>query len=171
MNMHPYLTNTRISPVDTFYALQTLARREQIWARLTGQNTSLATFPEQAQHKRACKKFAGMKDIPIEQIVGTMESQSDFDHEFRPLKSSLRKKWLNAYHSLANRGWAPVLVHQFGDRYYVEDGHHRVSVARSLGRVSIQAKIWEYPVHSAQPKNSPSPQWMEKNSIAAQCQE
>jgi hypothetical protein len=36
-------------------------------------------------------------------------------------------------------------VHKVGDHYYVEDGHHRVSVARALGIAFIQAKVWEYP--------------------------
>ena len=35
------------------------------------------------------------------------------------------------------------------EKYYVEDGHHRVSVAQSIGMLFIQAKVWEY---SAQEK-------------------
>ncbi|MBN2115935.1 MAG: ParB-like nuclease domain-containing protein [Anaerolineales bacterium] len=148
MNIYSYLTKARISPADKFHALKTIARREQIWARLTGKNTSLATLPKQAPHKCHRREFIGMKDIPVEQIVGTLESQSSFDHEFRPLKNSLQDKWVNAYRSLENGRWAPVLVHRIGNKYYVEDGHHRVSVARLLGKASIQAKIWEYPVHN-----------------------
>ena len=85
-------------------------------------------------------------DIPVEQIKGTVSRQSDFDHKFRPLKSHLRDRWVNSYQALENGGWSPILVHKVGDQYYVEDRHHPVSVARTLGEVFIQAKVWEYPL-------------------------
>jgi hypothetical protein len=170
MNMYP-LTNVRSLLVDKFYALQTLARRESLWAKLTGQSTKLAKFPEQAPRKSPNRTFIGMRDIPIEQIVGTLNRHSDFDHKFRPLKSYLRERWVNVHRALEKGGWAPILVHKVGDQYYVEDGHHRVSVARSLEMTFIQAKIWEYSVHTRQPKSCPTPQWIEKSSVAAQCQD
>jgi hypothetical protein len=37
----------------------------------------------------------------------------------------------------------PIDVYKVGDGYYVIDGHHRVSVARSLGRQSINARVIE----------------------------
>jgi hypothetical protein len=35
----------------------------------------------------------------------------------------------------------PIDVYRVGDGYYVIDGHHRVSVARSLGRDTINARV------------------------------
>jgi uncharacterized protein (DUF1015 family) len=43
-------------------------------------------------------------------------------------------------------GWPPIRVYQVGNLYFVEDGHHRVSVARQLGLKLIEAEIWEYRV-------------------------
>lgn len=146
--MYPQLTNARSSLVDKFYALQTPAWRESIWARLTGQRATLAIFPEQAAEKSPNRKFIGVKDIQVEQIVGTLNRPQDFDHKFRPLKSYLRDRWVNAYLALEKGGWAPIVVHKIGDQYYVEDGHHRVSIARSLGMGFIEANIWEYPVQT-----------------------
>ena len=57
---------------------------------------------------------------------------------------------MNVYLSLEGRIWDPIVVHKVGEQYYVEDGHHRVSVARSLGRTFIEAKVWEYPVQIMQ---------------------
>jgi hypothetical protein len=37
----------------------------------------------------------------------------------------------------------PIDVYKVGDGYYVIDGHHRVSVARSLGRETIPARVVE----------------------------
>ena len=144
MNMHPHLTNVRSSLSDRFYALQTPARRDALWAKLTGQNTSLAIFPEEAPQKSPNRKLIGIKDIPVEQVVGTLNRQSDFDLKFRPLKSYLRDRWVNVYLTHENGGWEPIVVHKVGDAYYVEDGHHRVSVARATGIIFIEAKIWEY---------------------------
>ena len=33
---------------------------------------------------------------------------------------------------------------QVGDRYFVRDGHHRISVARTLGRHFIEAEVTVY---------------------------
>jgi hypothetical protein len=150
MNLYPQLTNVRSSLIDKFYALQAPARRDSIWAGLTGKSTSLARFPEQTPEKSPNRKLAGVKDIQVEQIVGTLNRHSDFDNKFRPLKGHLRDRWVNVYLSLENGGWEPIVVHQIGDRYYIEDGHHRVSIARSLGMGFISARVWEYPVDGKQ---------------------
>ncbi len=167
MNMYPSFTNVRSSIADKFYALQTPARRESIWARLIGQNTSLALFPEEAPRKSPNRKFIGVQDIPVEQIIGTLNRNNDFDHKFRPLKSYLRDRWINVYLSLEKDDWTPIVVHKVGDGYYVEDGHHRVSVARSLGRAFIQAKVWEYPTQAAKKKPCPSEPCAERSSAKA----
>jgi len=164
MNMYPHLTNVRSSLADKFYALQTPARRDSIWAKLTGQSTNLALFPEQAPEKGPNRKFTGPQDIPIEQIVGTLNRQSDFDRKFRPLKSYLRDRWVNTYLTFENGGWSPIVVHKVGENYYVEDGHHRVSVARLLGMAYIQAKVWEYPVCAKQTTKCQSLRHTERRS-------
>lgn len=165
MNMH--LTNTRNLLVDNFYALQTYARRDLLFAKLTGKSTSLTTFPDQVSHKSPNRKFIATQDIPIEQIVGTLNRQSDFDHKFRPLKSSLRDRWINVYQTLQNSGWAPILVHKVGDQYFVEDGHHRVSVARALGMKTIEANVWEHSVQTASVKKCRSTACLERSSVSA----
>jgi hypothetical protein len=37
----------------------------------------------------------------------------------------------------------PIDVYRIGDLYFVEDGHHRVSVARALGDTEIEARVRE----------------------------
>jgi hypothetical protein len=167
MNMYPHLTNVRSSLADKFYALQTPARRDAIWAKLFGQGTNLPMFPEEAPEKSPNRKFIGMKEIPMEQIVGTLNRASDFDHKFRPLKSYLRDRWINVYLALEDGDWPPIVVHKVGEQYYVEDGHHRVSVARSLGRTFIEAKIWEYPAQSMQTQKDEPVLYEAKISVEA----
>jgi hypothetical protein len=35
----------------------------------------------------------------------------------------------------------PVVLVQVGDVYFVRDGHHRISVARALGQLDIEAAV------------------------------
>lgn len=167
--MNPYAspTNIRSYLVYQFSTLRTKAIRDAFWATLIRKNTKLAAFPEQAPTKSPNRKFSGTEDIRVEQIIGTLGRQSDFDHKFRPLKQYLRDRWVNAYLSLDRQGWSPIVVHKFGDHYYVEDGHHRVSVARLLGMVFIQAKVWEYPVEVKQPKKCQPVRCRERSPVKA----
>ncbi len=167
MNMYPSITNINTYVAEKFFTLRTQALRASFWAKLTGQNTRLAVFPEQAPRKSPNRRFMGVNEIPVEKIVGTLNRNNDFDHKFRPLKSYLRDRWVNVYLTLENNGLTPIVVHKVGDGYYVEDGHHRVSVARSLGRTFIQAKVWEYPIQTTKAKPCPSEPCAERSSIKA----
>lgn len=145
MNLYPYFTNLHNSLSHQFFTLRTSARREALWAKLIGRTTELALFPEEAPEKSPNRRFLGVREISLHQIVGTINRKTDFDHKFRPLNEHLRERWVNAYLTLQREGWSPIIVHQVGENYYVEDGHHRVSVAQMLGLAVISAKVWEYP--------------------------
>ncbi|MDQ2692882.1 MAG: ParB/RepB/Spo0J family partition protein [Chloroflexota bacterium] len=146
MNMHPPVTSLRSRLSDNFSSLQSRARRSSLWSSFTGRNMRLEMFPEEASEKSPNRTYTVREEIALKQIIGTLSRQEDFDREFRPLKRYLRDRWVNTYLTLAREGWEPIMVHRVGGRYYVEDGHHRVSVARWLGMTSIQANVWEYPV-------------------------
>ena len=155
MNMYPPLTNIRSHLSDKFSALRRRAVRDTVLAKLIRKNAALALFPEQAPEKSPNRKFCGVEAIPIQQIIGTISRSKDFDHKFRPLKYYLRDRWINTYLSLEREGWSPILVHKVGEYYYVEDGHHRVSVAKLLGMEFIEAKVWDYPIHAKKAMGCP----------------
>jgi hypothetical protein len=140
----PIFTNLRSSAVDVFDAMRTSGRFAALWANLTGKNTKLAKFSASAQASFSNRKYLGVLDIPVEQVVGSLGRSGDFDGQFRPLKKHLRDRWVNIYLSVDN--WPPALLYKIGEEYYVEDGHHRLSVARALGMAFIRAEVWEYPV-------------------------
>jgi len=154
MNIHPSFTNLRSHISYKFSALRTRALRDMFWTKLTGRNSSLATFPEELRYDSPNKKLLGVKEIRVDQIIGTLNRFSDFDHEFRPVKKHLINRWVDTFISLHHDEWSPILVHKIGEQYYVEDGHHRVSVARSVGMVFMEAKIWEYSTIQKQPETS-----------------
>lgn len=150
MNLHLPIINTRSSIARKFFKLQTHALQDALQAISTNQDTSLAAFPWQAPWKSPNRKYSGIREIPLGKIVGTLSKNSSFDHKFRPLKKYLRERWINIYLAFKKDGLTPIVVHKVGEIYYVEDGHYRVSAALSLGRKSIRAKVWEYPVDKAQ---------------------
>ncbi len=86
----------------------------------------------------------GEQVIPLDAIVGTVDRRADeFDRSFRPA-SSTRGRWERIAEA-RKRGEAmpPIDVFQIGDLYFVQDGHHRVSVARAMGDKDINANVVE----------------------------
>lgn len=146
MNTYPFPMYMRSYLSNIFTTLRMQAVKETLWAKLFRRHTKLAIFPEQTSERQVNRRLIDTDDILVEHIVGTLNRQNDFDHKFRPLKGHLKDRWVNTYLSLERDVWSPILVHKVGEKYYVEDGHHRVSVARSLGMVYIPAKVWDYAI-------------------------
>jgi hypothetical protein len=83
------------------------------------------------------------QEIPLAAITATLEPNraEHFDGGFRPAPPA-RCRWLRIW--LAERSGAvlpPISVVRVGATYAVRDGHHRVSVARARGAVSIDAIV------------------------------
>jgi hypothetical protein len=87
----------------------------------------------------------GIHDVPLESIVGTLGREREFNREFLPRDEALRDRW-EEVEELAEgpAGFQPVELYKVGETYFVVDGHHRVSVARSLGVPSIEALVKEF---------------------------
>jgi hypothetical protein len=82
--------------------------------------------------------------VPLDAIVGTVDRTRDFDRDFRPTSQRLRSRW-ERIAAAQRRGEAlpPISLYKVGDLFFVRDGHHRVSVAKSLGRRDIDAYVTE----------------------------
>jgi hypothetical protein len=91
------------------------------------------------------RRAAGLQAISLDSIVGTAEAAKarSFDRRFRPPSSS-RRRWEGIWMA-GRRGAAlpPISVYRLDDRHFVRDGHHRVSVAHSLGMAAIDAEVTE----------------------------
>ena len=76
--------------------------------------------------------------VPIEHIIGSVEPTLSFDRRFRPTSQLPRTRFERiAAEVRSGRGMEPVDLYQYGDDYYVLDGHHRIAVARALGERSV----------------------------------
>ena len=84
----------------------------------------------------------GRRDLDA--IVGTVDRERDFDRRFRPTSARVRGRWEQIAAAM-RRGESlpPVDLIKIGEIYFVRDGHHRVSVARALGRADIDAYVTE----------------------------
>ena len=86
----------------------------------------------------------GLQIVPLDAIVGTVDRAADFDRGFRPTSPRLRSRW-ERIAAAQRRGESlpPISLYRVGDLFFVRDGHHRVSVANSLGREDIDAYVVE----------------------------
>ena len=94
---------------------------------------------------RRGERDPGLHSIPRESLVGTVaRRRGEFDRNFKPASKGVRGRW-QAIATARRRGQAmpPIDVYRIGELHFVEDGHHRVSVARALGDAEIDAHVRE----------------------------
>jgi hypothetical protein len=85
----------------------------------------------------------GVREIPLAAIGGTLEPSkaAQFDRDFRPAATA-RARWQRLWLAEHRGGTLPpISVVRVGDGYAVRDGHHRVSVARARGALTIDAAV------------------------------
>ena len=100
----------------------------------------LAVFDAQLARRAAGR---GIREIPLDEITGTVEPSraQQFDGDFRPAGPA-RCRWKRVWLA-EHRGTVlpPISVIAVGDGYAIRDGHHRVSVARARGALTIDAIV------------------------------
>lgn len=122
-----------------FDRMYSQGRRNRLWAKLTGKAHDLPELPRLSKVTRRTMRTVV---VPLSKIVGTEGRSEDFDADFRPLKAHNRERWISI---AAARRIGVVLpaveLLQVGDEYYIRDGHHRISVAKVMGQLEIDARI------------------------------
>jgi hypothetical protein len=84
----------------------------------------------------------GLRTIRLNTIVGTVGTRRDFDRCFRPATRRAWSRWERL--ALAQRrgeSIPPIEVYRVGQRHFVSDGHHRVSIAAATGQQQIDAYV------------------------------
>ena len=144
MNMVPSFTSLRSFLSYQFTVLRMRALRDRFWARLAGSPSELKLFPHNDSRLSPGRRLPGLQAIRVDQIVGCLNRNTTFDHRFRPLTKHAMHRWIDAYLLHERDGWSPIIVHKVDELYFVEDGHHRVSVARAIGMDFMDAQVWEH---------------------------
>lgn len=118
---------------------------ERIMARLTQQSADLLDYDEVRQKLHAGKPTPrGLRQIPLDAIVGSVGRYTDFTRSFLPRRKSAERRWAAVKAALPNvQSFPPITVYQVGEAYFVLDGNHRVSIARQAGATHIAAYVTE----------------------------
>ncbi len=121
------------------------AALQQLMARLTGKSAELLPYSEVSDHLKPTATIEhGLREIPLDKIVGSVGRYQDFTRSFLPKSDSDEERWTRILQMVNEmRGIPPIEVYQVGEVYFVKDGNHRVSVARQMGSPSITAHVTE----------------------------
>jgi hypothetical protein len=117
-------------------------------ARLRGhpERGTLAAFDEARRALAADNRLSlGRRVVEVSKIVGSVGRHRQFDGGFMPTRAGMAEKWKRVDRAF-HRGveLPPVRLYKLGDTYFVEDGNHRVSVARYQGVEWIEAEVTEF---------------------------
>jgi hypothetical protein len=118
------------------------ARWRAFTYKLLGWEYKLKNLGNVSAIKRLPAKKAGIVTVSLDKIVGSEGRAEDFDNNFVPLTENTLERWVSIL--VARRSGCtlpPVTLIQVDDKYYVHDGHHRISVANAIGQKEIEAKI------------------------------
>jgi hypothetical protein len=137
---------TQIEAERAFGSAARARRRASLARRLRGRSAScgrLAVHDERTLPSASPAGRLGLREIPLAAISATVEPNraAHFDRDFRPAARA-RTRWQNVWLA-EQRGTVlpPISVVQIGETYAIRDGHHRVSVARARGALSIDAIV------------------------------
>jgi hypothetical protein len=140
-------TGSHFIDAERAFARASRARRRAALLRLIRRQPAdcgrLPVFDELRVSMGKAVRRAGIREIPLCSIRGTLEPSraAQFDPDFRPAGIA-RSRWQRVWLA-EERGTTlpPVSVVAVGDDYVLRDGHHRVSVARARGALTIDAMV------------------------------
>ncbi|HMN58949.1 MAG TPA: hypothetical protein PJ988_01215 [Anaerolinea sp.] len=121
------------------------AALQAVLSLVSGKSQEMLSYDEvRARLEGVENAYPELRDIPLDAIVGTVSRYADFNRSLLPLNPADDDRW--AHIRLAAEkmeGLPPIDVYQIGEAYFIQDGHHRASVARQIGATHIQAYVRE----------------------------
>lgn len=137
------------------------ARWRQRFRRLVGRLKGgavpdrLSCFAEERSQETVLgRRSLGIQTVELAKIEGSMGRCRDFDRAFMPVCSCRGERWRRVDRALREgKQLPPVKLYKLGERYFVEDGNHRVSVARYRGFPLIEAEVTELLFEEAASRN------------------
>jgi hypothetical protein len=89
--------------------------------------------------------YVGRRVVEVSKKVGSVERHREFDRGFMPTKASMAQRWKRVDGAFHGGVELPaVRLYELGGIYFVEDGNHRVSVARFQGVEWIEAEVTRF---------------------------
>lgn len=120
---------------------------EELTQRLQGKPMGLISYDDiQTRLLLYRSHQKGLQDVCLDQIVGSHGRCHDFTRKLRPKLVEMQERWSHVYAQVCSQeGLPPIGLYLVSNLYFIYDGHHRVSIARHLGSITIQAYVTEYP--------------------------
>jgi hypothetical protein len=134
----------------------TFGRLRHLWGLLTGRSQRL--YDLNGLGAASCEQhYRGLRTVPLASIIGSEGRCRDFDAGFNPRQSATLERWLSVYSAIYQGiGLPPVTLIEIRGKYFVRDGHHRISVARRLGKVDVDAEVTAWGVVEPLPREKPA---------------
>jgi hypothetical protein len=130
---------------EDFEKARSRGRIQSLLSSLAWKNSDLLSFYAVTELlKPKNETYLGMRVIPVNQIIGSEGRYQDFSMAFYPKKELLRTRWRSI--DRATKEYVilpPISVYKLGQWYFVRDGNHRVSVAKTQGVEFIDAEVVE----------------------------
>jgi len=87
----------------------------------------------------------GIQSVRLDDIIGSQGRYRNFTRHFFPRDEALRHRWMGIDGMVSSgRSLPPVALYKVCNAYFVKDGHHRISVARSRKQYAIEAHVFAY---------------------------
>jgi hypothetical protein len=135
--------SARQSALRLFERAKTRGFFRGIWSALVRRSRRLQNLAEVHGAGSSRGSYdAGLQEVSLDLIRGSQNRSNDFDDAFYPNQEHTRERWVSvAMAHFLGSPLPPVKLLKVGDSYFVEDGHHRISVARMLGQREIEAEV------------------------------
>ena len=85
--------------------------------------------------------YVGVRSIPLDRIVGTVDKTRDFGPDFLPRRGDMAERWKRVERAYPEADFPPIVVYEVEGNYFVVDGHHRVAIAKQRGMAQIDAEV------------------------------
>lgn len=128
---------------DDFSRARTREKIQKILNLPNPNRTAMLSLREVREILRpSSESYRGMQVVSIDRIVGSEGRYADFNKQFLPRHEYMRSRWTRVDEAhLTDIPLPAIHVYEIGGVYFVRDGNHRVSVARSQGTMSIDAEV------------------------------
>ncbi|MEM6527042.1 MAG: ParB N-terminal domain-containing protein [Chloroflexota bacterium] len=119
-------------------------------AKITGSSRSLLCLADVEDEPVQIEKLE-QQAIDIDRIRGTQGRSDRFDIDFHPVNRRSRPRWVSVATGITEDvlQMPPVEVVEVDGVYYVQDGQHRVSAAKALGKTTIDANVTRWHMDEA----------------------
>jgi len=133
-----------LSAKEDFRQARRKAALQQVLDGLRRRSEQLLPFDELRQSfKGQAADDLGVQEIPLDAIVGSVNRYEEYTRTFLPKYDSDEERWVRVKGQIERSGLKPISVYKLGEAYFVNDGNHRVSVARQMDSKTILAYVTE----------------------------